>query len=88
MPDGESLGYAKNGALAFSAYYKAGVKDREKWTGEMAQEEFEKTAVTPYEVTVYPPIPPLWKAGHYLGTDSKGWDVLAQIYGGWQVNFI
>jgi microcin C transport system permease protein len=21
-----------------------------------------------------------------LGTDSKGWDVLAHIYGGWQVN--
>jgi microcin C transport system permease protein len=52
----------------------------------MPQEEFEKAAVTPYEVTIYPPIPPLWKAGHYLGTDSKGWDVLAQIYGGWQVN--
>ncbi len=86
VPDGESQGFAKNGALAFSAFYKAGVKDREKWTGEMPQEEFEKAAVTPYEVTIYPPIPPLWKAGHYLGTDSKGWDVLAQIYGGWQVN--
>ena len=49
------------GALAFSAFYKAGVKDREKWTGEMPQAEFEKAAVTPYEVTIYPPIPPLWE---------------------------
>ncbi|WP_395742091.1 ABC transporter permease subunit [Prosthecobacter sp.] len=86
LPDGESLGYARNGALAFSAYYKAGVKERDRWTGEMPQEEFEKAAVTVYEKTVYPAIPPLWKAGHYLGTDSRGWDVLAQIYGGWQLN--
>lgn len=86
VPDGESLGYAKNGALAFSAVYKAGVKDRETWTGEMPQAEFEKAAVTTYEMAIYPAIPPLWKAGHYLGTDSRGWDVLAQIYGGWQLN--
>lgn len=86
LPDGESLGYSRTGALALSAYYKAGVKDREKWTGEMPQEEFEKAAVTSYEMIVYPAIPPLWKAGHYLGTDSRGWDVLAQIYGGWQLN--
>lgn len=86
LPDGESLGYSRTGALALSAYYKAGVKDREKWTGEMPQEEFEKAAVTSFEMIVYPAIPPLWKAGHYLGTDSRGWDVLAQIYGGWQLN--
>lgn len=86
LPDGESLGYSRTGALALSAYYKAGVKDREKWTGEMPQEEFEKAAVTSYQMIVYPAIPPLWKAGHYLGTDSRGWDVLAQIYGGWQLN--
>ncbi len=86
LPDGESLGYSRNGALALSAFYKAGVKDREKWTGEMPQEQFEKAAVTSYEMIVYPAIPPLWKAGHYLGTDSRGWDVLAQIYGGWQLN--
>jgi microcin C transport system permease protein len=86
LPDGESLGYSRTGALALSAYYKAGVKDREKWTGEMPQEEFEKAAVTSYEMIIYPAIPPLWKAGHYLGTDSRGWDVLAQIYGGWQLN--
>ncbi len=86
VADGESLGYAKSGGLAFSAYYKAGVKEREKWTGEMPQAEFENTAVTTYQVALYPPIPPLWKARHYLGTDSRGWDVAAQIFGGWQLN--
>lgn len=86
VPDGESLGYAKNGGLAFSAFYKAGVKEREKWTGEVPQADFEKTAATGYQVALYPPIPPLWKARHYLGTDSRGWDVAAQIFGGWQLN--
>lgn len=86
VPDGEWLGYAKNGGLAYSAYYKAGVKERERWTGEMPQAEFESAAVTPLRSTLYPPIPPLLKASHYLGTDSKGWDVMAHIFGGWQVN--
>ncbi len=86
LADGEWLGYARNGALAVSASYKAGTKERVKWTGEMPEAEFEKAATTPLQVTIYPPIPPMWRAGHYLGTDSKGWDVLAQIFGGWQVN--
>ena len=35
----------------------------------------------------YPPLPPSIKTGHYLGTDSRGWDVLAQIFGGLQLVF-
>lgn len=85
-PDGEWQGYAKSGGVAVSAFYKAGEKVREHWTGEMPQAEFESAQATDFEVVLYPPIPPLWKAGHYLGTDSRGWDVLAQIFGGWQVN--
>ncbi|MCE9520278.1 MAG: ABC transporter permease subunit [Verrucomicrobia bacterium] len=84
--DGEWLGYSKSGGLALSAFYKGGVKEREKWTGEMPQTDHEKAATTDLQVALYPSIPPLWKAGHYLGTDSRGWDVLAQIFGGWQVN--
>jgi microcin C transport system permease protein len=84
--DGEMIGYAKAGGLAVSAMYAAGERQRERWTGEMPQAEFEAAPTTGFQVTLYPPIPPLWKAGHFLGTDSKGWDVLAHIYGGWQVN--
>lgn len=86
LPDGEFMGYARTGGLAVSAMYRAGEKVRERWTGEMMQADFENVKTTSYQVTLYPPIPPLWKAGHFLGTDSKGWDVLAHIYGGWQVN--
>jgi microcin C transport system permease protein len=86
LPDGELLGYAKNGALAVSAMYRAGELERARWTGEMPQAEWEAAATGDLQVVLYPPLPPLWQAGHYLGTDSKGWDVLAHIYGGWQVN--
>lgn len=33
----------------------------------------------------YPPTAPSWKRHHLLGTDSRGWDLFAQLYGGLQV---
>lgn len=86
LPDGEWLGYTTSGALAVRAFYRNGAKEREEFTGEMAPEAFSKAEVGELTVVLYPPIPTLPKAGHYLGTDSRGWDVLAQIYGGWQLN--
>lgn len=86
LPDGEWLGYAPNGGLVLRATYRAGEKVREEYTGEMSPADFAKAKTTGWTVVVYPAIPPLWKAGHYLGTDSRGWDVLAQMYGGWQLN--
>ena len=35
----------------------------------------------------FPPIAPNLARGHWLGTDSQGWDVAAQLYGGFQVVF-
>lgn len=86
LPDGEWLGYAPSGGLAVRASYRAGAKQREEFTGEMKPEDFAAAATTDWIVVVYPAIPPMWRAGHYLGTDSRGWDVLAQMYGGWQLN--
>lgn len=36
---------------------------------------------------IYPPLPPSWERRHFLGTDKKGWDIAAQLYGGLQVIF-
>lgn len=36
---------------------------------------------------IYMPLPPSLSRQHYLGTDSKGWDILAQLFGGMQVVF-
>jgi len=34
---------------------------------------------------LFPPAPPSIASRHFLGTDSRGWDVAAQLYGGFQV---
>ena len=34
---------------------------------------------------LFPPAPPSVASRHFLGTDSRGWDVAAQLYGGFQV---
>lgn len=34
---------------------------------------------------LYPPAPPSLASRHFLGTDSRGWDVAAQLYGGFQI---
>ncbi|BCX46423.1 peptide ABC transporter permease [Haloferula helveola] len=36
---------------------------------------------------IYPPLPPSLQRKHFLGTDKKGWDIAAQLYGGLQVIF-
>jgi microcin C transport system permease protein len=38
-----------------------------------------------YFALQYPPSPPSMSRAHWLGTDSRGWDLFAQIYGGLQV---
>ena len=38
-----------------------------------------------YFALKYPPIAPTWERRHVLGTDSRGWDLFAQLYGGLQV---
>jgi microcin C transport system permease protein len=43
-----------------------------------------------WQELVYPPAPPsfeTWETMHLLGTDSKGWDIAAGMYGGLQVIF-
>lgn len=34
---------------------------------------------------LFPPAPPSLASRHFLGTDSRGWDVAAQLFGGFQV---
>ena len=36
-------------------------------------------------VVLYPPLPPSFKDKHFMGTDTGGNDILAQLFGGWQI---
>ncbi len=65
---------------------------RETWKdGEVVSSELPDGFVAPeggkWVRKIYPPLPPSWERRHYLGTDKKGWDIAAQLYGGLQVIF-
>jgi microcin C transport system permease protein len=52
--------------------------------------EVSPASTGPWQELVYPPAPPSfgkWETMHLLGTDSKGWDIAAGMYGGLQVVF-
>lgn len=54
-------------------------------TSDGAEEEVSQMTSVDYYALKYPPCAPSWSRGHLLGTDSRGWDLFAQIYGGLQV---
>jgi microcin C transport system permease protein len=68
---------------------------KERWSaGELVESEVAgdagEVAVGSWQEEIYPPAPPSfgsWESMHLLGTDSKGWDIAAQMYGGLQVVF-
>lgn len=64
---------------------------REEWRGgelvESSLGEDSGVEAGGWVQVIYMPLPPSWSQKHFLGTDSKGWDILAQLYGGMQVLF-
>ncbi|MEM9237868.1 MAG: ABC transporter permease subunit [Verrucomicrobiota bacterium] len=70
---------------------KGDVIGRETWKdGERVGGAVEGAAVSAeatWSKVIYMPLPPDLESRHFLGTDSKGWDILAQLYGGLQVLF-
>lgn len=64
-------------------------KDGEEVSYEVLDEEklaaVEAEQLSPLTVVLYPPVPPSWKDRHFLGTDTSGNDILAQLFGGWQI---
>lgn len=87
-PDGPAIGYSEEGEPLFEATYKRGERIELRWSGdrEPDPELAERVLAEPLVVMLYAPLPPLLESRHFLGTDSRGWDLLAQMYGGWQVN--
>ena len=76
-------GFDENGAIAVAIQWDMGKKVNEK-AGEKARSVYD-TPVGPWLKMEFPPISPNREHRHYLGTDGRGWDVAAQLFGGFQV---
>lgn len=77
--------YNRTGDLAVVYNWNDGVRYPEPSMGLELAAEFEEIETTDLYAMTFAPLPPSWENRHFLGTDSRGWDVLAQLYGGLQV---
>mgnify|MGYP005847027575 CR=1 FL=1 len=82
---GSSEGFAVNGDRCVKEEWSDGERTRREFFGEMDAATFDAASVTPISVVLYPPLAPSFKDRHYLGTDTRGWDIAATIFGGFQV---
>lgn len=84
---GPADGWNNEGLPVYSAEYKNGVIVSERYSGPGAKEEFLALKSSDLRAVKYHPAPPIPEEGNWLGTSSQGYDVLAYLYGGLQVNF-
>ena len=82
LRDGATSVYDEKGEFAGRETWSEG-----KRVMEDGSDETVIAADTDWVELIYPPAPPSWKDKHFLGTDSKGWDIAAQMFGGLQVIF-
>ena len=83
-------GWNAEGHQVYSGEYKDGVLVSDKYSGAGTKEEFlrqEDAEGNELYSLKYHPAPPVIEQRHWLGTTSQGYDVLAYLYGGLQVNF-
>jgi microcin C transport system permease protein len=80
-------GWDAGGKPVYNAEYANGKPVSERYSGEGTKEEFLAAATGDLRALKYHPAPPIPEEGNWLGTTSQGYDVLAYLYGGLQVNF-
>jgi microcin C transport system permease protein len=84
--NGPADGWDENGQPIYSADYRDGVLVSEKYNGPGSKEDFLFRESSDLRAMKYHPSPPLFETGNWLGTTSQGYDVLAYLFGGLQVN--
>lgn len=86
--DGPASGFSREGGVIWEGQFTAGKLEEAsvKWRGEGDAAAFKGEEDARLLVTQYVPLAPSLERLHYLGTDSRGWDIAAQLFGGWQVN--
>ncbi len=80
-------GYDPDGSAVYSGDYKYGELVSERFNGTGTKAQFLALPGSALRAVKYHPAPPMPEAGNWLGTTSQGYDVLAYLYGGLQVNF-
>ncbi|MEM9081085.1 MAG: ABC transporter permease subunit [Verrucomicrobiota bacterium] len=92
VPHGAATGWDEDNNQVFSGRYERGtlVPDSAAWSGEGTVEDFLGKEMGPWRKVWFRPSAPvvLDSPKHVLGTTSQGYDVLAYLYGGLQVNFL
>ncbi|MEN9974414.1 MAG: hypothetical protein RLZZ282_420, partial [Verrucomicrobiota bacterium] len=84
---GPADGWNENGTPVYSAEYQGGKLVSDRYTGAGEKEAFLQLKTSALRAVKYHPAPPLPETGNWIGTTSQGYDVLAYLYGGLQVNF-
>lgn len=80
-------GWNRQNISVYNADYRDGVLVSDKYNGEGSKEEFLAVVSSEPRAIKYHPAPPTPDTGNWLGTTSQGYDMLAYLYGGLQVNF-
>lgn len=85
LPDGYVQGWSRDRKEVYGARYAGGKMLEHHYSGIGSVEEFE-SLTSPMDACVvhYHPAPPL-TGGHLLGTDSRGADIAAVLFGGLRV---
>ena len=80
-------GWDEEGNPVYTASYLNCELVSESYKGGGTKEEFLALASSEPRAVKYHPAPPIFETDNWLGTTSQGYDVLAYLYGGLQVNF-
>ena len=80
-------GWDAQGERVYSAEYNNGQKIKESYTGDGNLDGFLSMDSSELRAVKYHPAPPIPEEQNWLGTTSQGYDTLAYLYGGLQVNF-
>jgi len=83
---GAAIGKNRSKQTVYTATYKEGELVSDKYNGEESKEKFLADSTNSIRRIFYNPTPISFKDKHFLGTDSRGNDILAYLYGGLQVN--
>ncbi len=84
--NGPADGWDANSLPVYTADYRDGILIGEKYNGTGSKEDFLALKSSDLRAMKYHPAPPLPETGNWLGTTSQGYDVLAYLFGGLQVN--